>query len=100
VAKWRAGAFLVMNELHISENLLRELEKGIIDEKEVEATLAHEFGHFIAYNQKSRLEKLKHLFTFRARARASANPSDRLDPKRAMNKRLSARRLSIYNFLS
>ncbi len=45
----------ILNRLLISENFLELWQKGFYDEKDVDALLAHEFGHFIAY-QKSRFE--------------------------------------------
>ena len=39
----------ISNRLLISENFLELWQKGSYDEKDVDALLAHEFGHFIAY---------------------------------------------------
>jgi hypothetical protein len=49
----------LLNSLYVSEHLLAQWHEGVLDERDVNATLAHEFGHFIDY-QKSRLRNLKH----------------------------------------
>lgn len=56
-----ASADSIFNTLHISEYFLEAWEHGFFNEKDVDALLAHEFGHFIAF-QKSRLEAAKIFF--------------------------------------
>lgn len=48
----------LLNRLYISENFLEQWQQGFYDEKDVDALLAHEFGHLIAY-QKSHFEAAK-----------------------------------------
>lgn len=57
-----ASSNCLLNSLYISEHLLAQWQEGIFDERDVDAILAHEFGHFIDY-QKSRLRNLKLGFT-------------------------------------
>ena len=52
-----------LNSLFISQHLLAQWHIGVLDERDVDAILVHEFGHFIDY-QKSRLRNIKHGLTF------------------------------------
>ena len=53
-----ASANGFLNRLYVSENFLEEWERGSYEENDVDALLAHEFGHLIAF-EKSRLEPVK-----------------------------------------
>jgi hypothetical protein len=58
-----ASANGVLNRLYVSDNFLELWQRGFYDEKDLDGLLAHEFGHFIAY-QKSRFEVAKTCVVF------------------------------------
>jgi Zn-dependent protease with chaperone function len=52
-----ASVNVTKNELYVSDHLLSHWQKGLFDDREVEALLVHEFGHLIDYSHKSWFEK-------------------------------------------
>ncbi len=53
-----ANSNSLLNELRISEYLLKRWKNGIISKEDIDATIAHEFGHMIDYREKSPFQKL------------------------------------------